>query len=83
MREGRILVTVDRGFGSLVQNERRPALGVVVITLAQTKAALVASAENVAARIDALGEAQLLGRLTILSPDRTRQRDLPRVADRR
>lgn len=82
VREGRILVTVDRGFGSLVQNKRRRALGVVVVTLAQSKSDLLASAEEVAARIDALGEDLLLGRLTILTPDRTRQRDLPVVADR-
>lgn len=78
--EGRVLVTADRGFGDLVLRRRLPSIGVVVLVLGESDLRHVARA--CAERLAGLGESQLLGRLTILAPDRTRQRALPSAGDR-
>lgn len=79
--EGRVVVTADRGFGDLAVRQGQTSVGIVVVAIDRWPGQTQAVAE-IAARIDELGESRLLGRLTILSPERTRQRDLPAVADR-
>ncbi|WP_020177478.1 DUF5615 family PIN-like protein [Methylopila sp. M107] len=77
VRERRVLVTADRGFGELVIRERRDGFAIVVIITARENNDLRSMAETITERIGELGEDALFGRLTIMTASGTRQRDLP------
>jgi predicted nuclease of predicted toxin-antitoxin system len=81
-QERRIVVTLDRGVGSSAVSGDRSAVGVIRLNADETGNDLLVFAERVAERLSAMAESEILGKLTVLEPDRTRQRDLPRVADR-
>lgn len=78
--EDRLLISRDYDFGDLAFVQRLPAVGIVVVALG-SNARKEEIADRVMAAVTDFGE-RLRGRFTILEPERTRQRDLPAVADR-
>lgn len=81
LRESRVLVTLDRGFGRLAIRDRRPAYGIVILE-ARADGGLGELARVVADRLTELGENGLVGRLVIFETDRMRHRPLPEATDR-
>lgn len=79
--EKRLVVTLDRGIGERAARGEA-AVGVVVVGSGNAGQTLPEIAQSVARRLEAIGEIGLVGKLTILETDRTRQRNLPAVADR-
>lgn len=82
VEEGRILVSTDYDFGDLVFRLERPAVAVVLLVIANPRLDLVRIADDVAKRLAAFGEDRLVGMLTVIEADRTRQRALPAQGDR-
>lgn len=78
--QDRILLTEDHDFEVLAFGDLAPAVGIV-----RSAIGTALSEVDVAARIcevvDAFGDVRLRGRFTVIETHRTRQRDLPAVAD--
>ena len=79
--QDRILLTEDHDFEGLAFRDLAPAVGIVRVAIG-TALSEVDVAVRVAEVVDALGRSGLQGRFTVIEPNRTRQRDLPAVADR-
>ena len=73
--EACVLLTEEWDLGELAVRLKRPAHGMVIVSTAALDGDLDDIAEKIARRMTRLGET-LLGRLTIIEPGRTRQRDL-------
>jgi predicted nuclease of predicted toxin-antitoxin system len=74
--EGRIVLTEDRGFGTLIVRLRYPAVGLVIAHMNRFSGTAAEIAVRVAKVIDRL-DATCVGSLTVIEPDRVRQRPLP------
>jgi predicted nuclease of predicted toxin-antitoxin system len=74
VREGRVLLTEDTDFGELVVRLRKPALGVILLRLADAPAAAKAARMRLllATHADAIH-----GHYVVVGPDRIRFRVLP------
>lgn len=77
--EGRVLLTDDYDFGELAFRRRVPAVGIVIVAGAEFAGPVDARNALIVAAIDRLG-AELRGFLTVIEPDRARQRRLERPA---
>lgn len=73
--EGRVLVTADHDFGSLVFDARRRARAVVLLRLEGLPPA--ARAVRLIAALDALGD-DIDDAFVVIEPERVRRRPLPR-----
>ena len=71
--EGRVVVTEDRDFGTLIYRDGLTAVGVVVVHASEYPDGINESAEQIADQIDLLRD-NLSGFLTTILPDRVRQR---------
>lgn len=74
--EGRIVITEDRDFGTLIYRDGLDAVGVVIVHASEYAGGITSSAEEVAVQIDLLRDS-LPGFLTTILPGRIRQRALP------
>jgi predicted nuclease of predicted toxin-antitoxin system len=74
--QNRILISEDRDFGELVFRRRLPAIGIVLVKLADFEGSLRQTASYAADKIAQLGSS-LIGHLTVIEPERERQRQLP------
>jgi predicted nuclease of predicted toxin-antitoxin system len=71
--EGRVVITEDRDFGTLVFRDALPAIGVVTVHGSEFSGGIKEAAEAICEQIDRLGQT-LVGSLTTISPGRVRQR---------
>jgi hypothetical protein len=71
--EGRVVITEDRDFGTLVFRDALPAIGIVVVHGSEFVGGIKDAAAAVCDQIDRLGDT-LVGSLTTISPGRVRQR---------
>lgn len=69
IREGRILLTEDKGFGQLVYASKRPSPGVVLFRFPATARALLREAAQETGRRP---EAHFKGRFIVVQPGRVR-----------
>ena len=72
----RILISEDRDFGELIFQRRLPAIGIVLVKIADFGGSLQLTANYAANKITQLG-ASLMGHLTVIEPGRERPRPLP------
>ncbi len=70
--EGRVVITEDRDFGTLVVRDGMPATGIVVVHASEFGGGIKDAAEDICDQIDRLG-GTLVGSLTTISPGRVRQ----------
>lgn len=74
-REGRVLITEDRDFGTLVYAQlQSPPVGVIYLRLGTAKPEAVAEA---LAELFERSDIEIEGRFTVVEPGRIRQRPLP------
>jgi predicted nuclease of predicted toxin-antitoxin system len=71
--EGRVVITEDRDFGTLVVRDALPTIGVVIIHASDFAGGIKDAAEAICVQIDRLAD-KLVGSLTTISPGRVRQR---------
>jgi hypothetical protein len=71
--EGRIVITEDRDFGTLVFRDSLPTIGIVIVHGSEFAGGIKEAAESICDQIDRLGRT-LVGSLTTISPGRVRQR---------
>ena len=76
--ESRILVTEDYDFGELVIRFKRKAFGIVTIAPSVADDTSIEAFRLLVKRISEL-DVQLIGQLTTLEKNRTRQRALPQI----
>ena len=74
--EGRILLTEDRDFGTLTVRQKRPTVGIVIAHASRFAGTPADIAIRIANALGDLGD-KCLGALTVIEPDRVRQRPLP------
>lgn len=72
----RMLMSEDRDFGELIFQRRLPAIGIVLVKIADFGRSLQLTASYSAKKITKLG-ASLMGHLTMIEPGRERSRPLP------
>jgi predicted nuclease of predicted toxin-antitoxin system len=75
-REGRIVITEDKDFGNLTVRDGLPAVGVVISQVDRFSGGIDDAINALIDRIETLG-ASLVGTITVVEPDRIRQRALP------
>lgn len=75
-RDGRVVVTEDRDFGTLTLRQRQPAVGIVIAHLDKFTGTLTQIAGQIADALDELGPS-CVGALSVIEPGRNRQRQLP------
>jgi Domain of unknown function (DUF5615) len=73
--EGRLVVTEDRDFGTLVVRDGLPTVGIVIVHGSDFIGGITECAADIARLIDQLADG-LPGNLTTISPGRVRQRPL-------
>ena len=73
--EGRIVITEDRDFGTLIYRYGLAAVGVVIVHGSELPGGITESGDQIADQIDTLKDS-LAGFLTTLEPGRVRQRSL-------
>ena len=73
--EGRIVITEDRDFGTLVMRDGHPAIGIVIVHGSQYPGGIDEAVAGICEQIDHLAGG-LPGALTTISPGRVRQRSL-------
>jgi predicted nuclease of predicted toxin-antitoxin system len=76
LKEVRIVITEDKGFGSLTIRDGLPAVGVVISQVDRFPGGVDEAITALFDRIETLG-ANLVGTITVVEPDRIRQRTLP------
>ena len=74
--EGRTMLTEDRDYGLLTMRLQRPAVGLVIAHMSRFTGTAAEIAATIAQAIDDLGDT-CIGALTVIEPDRIRQRPLP------
>lgn len=74
-REERIVITEDKDFGNLAIRDGRPALGIVISQVDRFPGGISEAIRALCDRIAALGTS-LVGALTVIEPERVRQRRL-------
>ena len=78
-KEQQLLLTADYDFGDLVFRYNQRAFGVLIVSPEFMRNVLTGNLDSLVERIAVLGDT-LIGQLTIVESDRTRQRALPRAS---
>ena len=73
---GAVIITEDRDFGELVYGMGEVVHGIVLVRLSRFAGPVRSISSRIAARICEMNM-ELVGRMTVVEPDRTRQRALP------
>lgn len=74
--QNRVIISEDRDFGELIFKRRLPAIGIVLVKIADFGGSLQLTAQYAASKITQLG-ASVLGHLTVIEQGRERSRQLP------
>ena len=75
-KQKRIVITEDKDFGNLTVRDLHPAVGIVISQVDRFPGKFLDVMDQLCDRIDRLGSS-LAGAVTIIEPDRVRQRALP------
>lgn len=75
-KEDRIVITEDKDFGNLTVRDGHPAVGIVISQVDRFPGGIAEAIDTLCDRIESLG-ASLIGSITVVEPERVRQRALP------
>lgn len=76
--EGRIVITEDKDFGNLTVRDGHPAVGVVISQVDRFPGGIEEAIGALCDHVESLGSS-LIGSLTVIEPERVRQRALPPI----